>query len=157
MSHLFLNLRYNYQYKGCTYEELDCVQDYTCDCQYFMAGTGETWRCWGAGDSIPQCPSSAPTARYVNEIKMCDPHAPLPKDPNPPPPQCPATYQDASMRGCDGRIKTCNYGYHEFACNGATRCVPSHTCECQGHWVCYGLTHYCKTPGVVSPNAPCTP
>jgi hypothetical protein len=76
--------RYSYRYVGCTYEELNCLEYYNCDCEPFL----ETWRCWGLNE-LPTCPNDAPTLDLLGQ--SCDPRAKLPENPNPPPAVCPAT------------------------------------------------------------------
>ncbi|KAL3924880.1 MAG: hypothetical protein SGILL_000773 [Bacillariaceae sp.] len=149
---------YNYHYHGCTYEELRCTQDSSCSCQTFMANKTipDKWSCWGSGPP-ESCPAGSPTSSLVGQ--MCNPRDPLPQNPNPPPAVCPATWEESLNRQCDGRIQECTYGYHEFGCNGATRCVPTHQCNCFGQWYCAELTHYCPLQeGVpVTPFRTCTP
>lgn len=36
---------YEYHYTGCDYDELDCVQAYTCECQSHFTDTRDSWRC----------------------------------------------------------------------------------------------------------------
>ena len=148
---------YNYVYHGCTYDKLDCVQGYSCDCQKFMANKNQPFRCWGQNRPLPTCPPSSPTANLVG--KMCDPHAPLPKDPNPPAAVCPSSPLPATT--CDTRLSKCSYGYHLFGCNEFTTCVPSTVCDCLGRWVCYGLNYNCPVgleDGIpATPFSPCTP
>lgn len=127
---------YNYHYKGCTYDTLKCRQEYTCQCQPFLP----KYRCWGT--AAPACPAGSPTAGLVG--KPCDPHEPLPKDPNPPPAVCPATMLDAVQQKCDGRIKRCEYNFKWFGCfSNELVCLPNGACECNGQWSCTPFEHYC--------------
>jgi hypothetical protein len=85
--------RYSYRYIGCTYNQLDCVEHYSCDCQSFL----DTWRSWGK-HGLGQCSDNAPTRDLLGQ--SCNPFAALPKDPNPPPAVCPPTVEDTLALIC---------------------------------------------------------
>jgi hypothetical protein len=130
--------RYSYRYVGCTYEELNCLEYYNCDCEPFL----ETWRCWGLNE-LPTCPNDAPTLDLLGQ--SCDPRAKLPENPNPPPAVCPASAEDAVATSCDSeRIQRCEYDYKWFGCfPGELVCQPNDVCDCEGQWYCRGSQNYC--------------
>jgi hypothetical protein len=133
--------RYNYRYVGCTYDTLNCVEIYNCDCQSFL----DTWRCWGENEI--QCPDDAPTRDLLGQ--SCNPRAKLPKDPNPPPAVCPPTIEEAYDQPCDKeRLPRCEYDYKWTGCfsDADLTCQPTGSCVCQGKWYCREVEPYCKFP-----------